>query len=95
MPSFFGGGPEPALKEFRRAQSLFAPTASTAPTTPNWGSDDAYLWAGRAQMKLGDYEGAKKSYEQALQANPNNGWVRTSLLPEAEKSMASAQETAK
>lgn len=95
MPAFFGGGAEPALKEFQRAQSLFTQAAAAAAYAPDWGKDDAFLWAGRAQMKLGDYEGAKASYQQALVANPNNGWVKHTLLPEAEKSLASAQEPAK
>ncbi len=98
MPSFFGGGAEPALKEFQQAESLFAraaPAASDGAAGPDWGRDDAPLWAGRAQMQLKSYEAARRSFHRALEANPNNGWVRSSLLPEAEKALAGAVEGAK
>ena len=60
----------------------------TDPAAPDWGRDDVWTWAGRAAMKSGDSKGAVEAYRKALAANPNNGWVRHSLLPEAEKKVA-------
>jgi tetratricopeptide (TPR) repeat protein len=83
-PPNFGGGPEPALKEFLRAQELFAQESVSDSTAPDWGRDDAFLWAGRAQMALKDTVAARASFRAALKANPDNGWVKHGLLPEAE-----------
>jgi len=89
-PAFVGGGVEPALEQFVASQRLFegakAPGDSTA---PDWGRDDAYLWAGRAAMRKGDAAAARAFYLKALAATPDHGWVRHQLLPEAEKSLAS------
>jgi tetratricopeptide (TPR) repeat protein len=83
-PPNFGGGPEPALKEFLRAEELFAAESVSDSTAPDWGRDDAFLWAGRAQMALKDTVAARASFRAALKANPDNGWVKHTLLPEAE-----------
>ncbi len=97
-PAFVGGGPNKARVKFDEAIALFekaAPAVTAAATTragdPNafdWGRDDAYTWAGRAAMKEKNYPAAKAYYERALAANPANGWVRTQLLPQAEKQLA-------
>jgi len=86
-PAAFGGGPKGAIEEFRRAQELFAKEAVTDSVLPDWGRDDAFLWEGRAAMKMKDYEAARAAYRLALEANPGNGWVRTRLLPEAEQAL--------
>lgn len=86
-PAFVGGGPRPALVKFARAIERFAAEAVADSTAPDWGRDDAHLWAGSAAMKLEDYAAAKRHFDDALAANPQNGWVRTSLLPEAEKAV--------
>jgi tetratricopeptide (TPR) repeat protein len=87
-PAFVGGGPEQALDKFGKAIELFKAEAVTDPAAPDWGRDDAYLWAGRAAMMHEDYAGARDYFNQALAANPDNGWVRNVLLPSAEKALA-------
>jgi tetratricopeptide (TPR) repeat protein len=97
-PAFVGGGADKARARFDEAIALFekaAPGISAAaaaragdPAAFDWGHDDACVWAGRAAMKEKDYAGAKAYYEHALAANPANGWVRTQLLPQAEKQLA-------
>jgi tetratricopeptide (TPR) repeat protein len=97
-PAFVGGGTDKARAKFDQAIALFekaapgiaaaAATRAGDPAAFDWGHDDAYLWAGRAAMKEKKYADAKSYYERALAANPANGWVRTRLLPEAEKQLA-------
>jgi len=87
-PSFFGGGADKALPKLKQAQALYATEAVADSTAPDWGRDDAFVWAGRCAMQLRDFAGARDFFHQALDANPANGWVRTSLLPAAEDSLA-------
>lgn len=91
-PAAFGGGPKGAIEEFRRAQELFAKESVADSITPDWGSDDAFLWEGRATMKMKEYAAARDAYRLALEANPGNGWVRTQLLPAAEKALAAKEK---
>jgi len=86
-PGFVGGGAGNALKAFDKAQALFAAEVVTDAAAPDWGKDDVYVWAGRAAVKAGDYKGARGYYQKALVANPDNGWVKRSLLPEVEKQL--------
>ena len=94
-PAFVGGGPEKALPILESAQTLFAADAATDSTAPAWGRDDAYLWAGQAEMKLKHYGEAREAYRKALEANPGNAWVRARLLPEAEKALAAGPTSGK
>jgi tetratricopeptide (TPR) repeat protein len=87
-PAFVGGGAGQARTKFEKAGALFAAETVTDPAAPDWGKDDVWTWDGRAAMKAGDSKGAVEAYKKALAANPNNGWVRHSLLPEAEKKLA-------
>jgi hypothetical protein len=89
-PAFVGGGAKPALAQLEKSQQLFEAVAAPADSTaPDWGRDDAYLWAGRAAMKSGDAAAARAFYLKALGATPDHGWVRHQLMPEAEKALAS------
>ena len=87
-PAFVGGGANPARNKLDKAAALFAAEKGSAPTAPDWGKDDVWTWNGRACMKAGDPKAAVECYRKALAANPNNGWVKGSLLPEAEKKLA-------
>ena len=40
---------------------------------------------------MNEWEKARDAYRHALEANPANGWVRSTLLPEAEKKLAAVQ----
>jgi len=88
-PPEFGGGPAAADSVFRRAIELFAKISdSTGAAAPDWGREDAHLWAGRCAAKLLDWPRARDQYRAALRVNPANVWVRDQLLPEAEKALA-------
>jgi tetratricopeptide (TPR) repeat protein len=86
-PAFAGGGADKAKPLFERAIARFeAAPADTGAMA--WGRVDAYVWAGRCQALLKDWAGARDRYRQALAIEPEHGWVRHSLLPEAEKNLA-------
>ncbi len=88
MPEFFGGGADKALAKLEQASALFAAESLADSSTAGWGDDDALLWAGRCAMELKDYGAARGYFERALVRNPDNGWVRTALLPSALDSLA-------
>jgi tetratricopeptide (TPR) repeat protein len=94
-PAFVGGGAKSALPEFQKAIACFArdsaAAGNAATAAPDWGRADAYVWAGRAAMKLEDFQGARGYFTQALAVDPENVWVRESLMPQAEKALQSAR----
>ncbi len=92
MPGFFGGGADKALEKLKQAQELYATESLADSTAADWGRDDAFLWAGRCAMQLKDYAGALSFFRKAVEANPDNGWVRTGLLPAAEDSLAKKEK---
>ena len=77
VPRAFGGGPESAEKELRRAEALFAQEPA-AKTWPNWGRLDVLAWLGQVRARQGDSVGARTFYRQALALDP--GYVWASLL---------------
>jgi tetratricopeptide (TPR) repeat protein len=81
MPEFYGGGAKKALPAFEHAIALFRHDSPAGPLSLDWGRDDAALWAGRSAAQLGDKDKARAFYRQALEIDPENGWVRTGLLP--------------
>ncbi len=88
-PEFVGGGADKAIKQFENAMKLAdKETAHSDVLDADWGKDDVYLWSGRCAMKLEEYARAKDLYTKALAANPNNGWIKSALLPLAEKKLA-------
>jgi len=87
-PAFFGGGAERAMTKMRKAIDLFARGAGPDTTGTAWGHDDAYAWVGRAAAKLEDPAAARGHYLRALEINPDNGWVKHTLLPESERALA-------
>ncbi len=88
-PAQYGGGAVKAKPQFERAITLFAAENADS-TAADWGHDDALLWSGRCLGQLGDWAGAKARYEQTLALTPDHSWVRSALLPEAEKHLAPA-----
>ena len=87
-PTFIGGGADKALPILRKSQELFAKGAPADSTAPQWGADDAWIWSGRAAMKLGNAKAARDAYRQALAITPGHAWVTHGLLPEAEQAAA-------
>jgi Flp pilus assembly protein TadD len=79
-PGMFGGGLDKAIGELERARGLFALQATAEPW-PSWGRIDAYAWLGQALAKKGRVEDARRVYQEALEIEPNAGWIRFSLLP--------------
>ena len=88
-PVSFGGGPDKAVEKLARARELYA-TAGADSGAFDFGRDDAWIWSGRAAVALHDYAGAQAMYRKALEINPGSGWVRHSLLPEADSLAARA-----
>jgi tetratricopeptide (TPR) repeat protein len=87
-PALFGGGAEAALERLEKAQALYAADSASVADARAWGRDDAHAWAGRAEMTRGAPAAAIACYRRALAVNPANGWVRTNLLPAAERALA-------
>ncbi len=94
-PAFVGGGADRALPLFRKSQQLFESPAPADSTSPDWGRDDAWLWAGRTAMKLGDAATARQCYLKALEITPGHAWVTHALLPEADKALADGAKSRK
>lgn len=84
-PKMFGGGKDKAEKHFNQAIACFDSFQVTDPTLPDWGHEEAYAWLGIVQAEKNDLDAAKKSYEMALQINPDYGYVSYVLLPKLEK----------
>jgi len=80
-PAEFGGGPAPALDKLRRAQALYGGRGPAEGLAPDWGVEDAFIWAGQAARELGDLDTARAMFRKALEAAPRNAWVREALLP--------------
>ncbi len=89
-PAAFGGGVESALERFQRAQELFAAAPADSAGPYGWGRDDAFVWAGRAEMSRQGDARAIEFYRKALAVNPANGWVSHALLPQAEQALKEA-----
>src|SRR5205085_7209466 len=91
-PAFVGGGADKALPLFRKSQELFAKESGDS-TSIDWGRDDAWIWSGRAALKLEDWKTARADFAKALEISPGHAWVTASLIPEAEKGLAATSET--
>jgi tetratricopeptide (TPR) repeat protein len=94
-PEFVGGGADKALPKFEETIALFDAESVADSTAPHWGREDALLWAGQSAMKLGRHDQAIAFYQKTLEVNPKNGWVRNTLIPEAEKAAAAGDAAPK
>lgn len=92
-PAQFGGGADKALEIFKQAQALYAADTTVDAAAPDWGREDAALWAGQSAMRLRDFSAARDFYRAALRANPQQAWVKFRLLPAAEDSLAARKQT--
>lgn len=79
-PAAFGGDPKQAVDLLARSVSLFSESDSTS-AGPQWGHANALMWLGMTRQELGDTEGARAAWEQALQVEPEYRYVRSHLLP--------------
>jgi tetratricopeptide (TPR) repeat protein len=67
LPAAFGGGMEPAIKDFRKAIEL------------NPKNDDAWLWLGLALRRSNQADEARKAIAKSLELNPNHVWAKQQL----------------
>jgi len=67
LPANFGGGPDNAIKDFRRAIELDPKNA------------DAYLWLGLALRKNHQDPQAREAFEKSLQLDPDRVWTKQQL----------------
>ncbi len=81
-PSMFGGDTKEAQKAYEKAVKLYEEKGLT---TSNWRYLDALAWLGQVYENNGEKELAKSTYEKALAAEPDFGWVKYALLPSISK----------
>ena len=66
-PAMFGGGPDLAIRDIRRAIELDPKSA------------EAFLWLGLALRKTHHNAEARKAFTKSLELNPNRIWTRQQL----------------
>jgi tetratricopeptide (TPR) repeat protein len=67
LPAMLGGGPKPAIDDFRKAIEL----------DPN--NAEAYLWLGVSLHKDNRDADARKAFEKSLSLNPKRVWTKQQL----------------
>jgi len=67
LPAAFGGGPDLAIKDFRKAIDLNPKNA------------DAWLWLGVALRRTNQDEEARKAIAKSLELNPDRIWAKQQL----------------
>ena len=80
-PAMFGGDKQRAISKMEHALELFAKEEIRDALQPSWGYDEACAQLGIMRQDAGDIEGAREAFVKALEVNPNNGWVKSQLLP--------------
>ena len=80
-PAMFGGDKQRAIFKTEQALELFAKEEIRDTLQASWGYDEACAQLGIMRQEAGDIEGAREAYVKALEVNPNNGWVKSQLLP--------------
>ena len=83
-PAMFGGGLDRAAENLHKSIDLFANDHPAAPA-PAWGQNEAYLWLGQVYARQDKKDSARVAYERALALEPNDKWVKYSLLPALDK----------
>ncbi len=83
-PAMFGGGMDKAEEYLAKSIELYARDAGAAPA-PSWGRAEAHAWMGQVQARRKNIAAARASYQRALELEPENGWVRSVLLPALDK----------
>ena len=77
----WGGDIKEAIESYEKCVQLYE--ANPAALTSNWMYLDALAFQGQAYLKNGDTGKAIATFEKALQAEPEFGWVKFTLLPKA------------
>jgi len=85
-PETYGGGLEQAEKLLRRTTELYQ-RDQPAPPSPAWGRDEAWAWLGQVFQRTKRPAEAREAFDKALEAAPENNWVRFVLLPSVERGL--------
>ena len=93
LPGIVGGDKKRAEDGLNEAILMYANEAIDDPFLPSWGHDQAHARLGIIYMDRGDLEDARKSFERALELNPEFGWVSEVLIPSLEELESAASET--
>ncbi|MCE1188755.1 MAG: tetratricopeptide repeat protein [Ignavibacteria bacterium] len=83
-PEMFGGSKEAGLQLLLQANGAFEKAPETQPVI-RWGQLETLAWIGQAYMAHEDPETAMFYYQKALSIEPNFGWVKYQLIPQAKK----------
>jgi tetratricopeptide (TPR) repeat protein len=82
-PAMFGGGLEKAEEYLKKSITLFAKDKPQSPK-PAWGAHEAHAWLGQVYAKQERIADARVEFQKALALEPNDLWVKMSLLPALE-----------
>ena len=83
-PAMWGGGVDKAEQFLLKALALFE-RDRPVPPNPAWGLGDTYVFLGQVYQRQKKIEEARAAYKKALELQPENSWVRESLLPGLDK----------
>ena len=79
-PAMFGGGKEKGFEALKEAAELFSRWKVVDSLQPDWGSEQVYAWIGLAYLDRNETILARKTFEKALEINPEYGWVKYVLM---------------
>ncbi len=80
-PAMFGGDIEEAIQAYSKAIELFKEARGGVKSNPEY--LEACAWLGQAYVKNDKYQEAVNVYNEALDQEPDFGWIKYVLLPEA------------
>ena len=83
-PGIFGGGMDKAETYLKKSIALFGSDKPQHPA-PAWGANEAHAWLGQVYAREDKMDLARAEYMKALTIEPNDQWVRMSLLPALDK----------
>lgn len=81
-PEMWGGDIKEAIASYEKSIQLYE--KETEGPTYNWMYMDAIAFLGQAYLKNGEPTKAVSTFEKALAKDPDFGWVRFVLLPQAQ-----------
>lgn len=84
-PDMWGGDKKVARENFLKSIELFE--SQGASIENNWMLLHAHAWLGQSYSEADEAKKAVETYQKALKAAPEFGWVKNVLLPRAEKKM--------
>src|SRR5258708_39579441 len=89
-PLAFGCGTGAREEKQKTAAVLFA-SDTARPPLPTWGKADVLIVLGELHLDQRRYAEARADLEGALALQPENRWVRDSLLPAATRGLTHAR----